>query len=241
MSAARARLPRSAAFRTFEIGDQKLLLVRDDGGVLQAFTTPAGIAAPRCAARARACCARARSICPYHAWVYNLQGELLRTSSKAHPRGFDVADFPLYKISVREWSGFIFVALTDDPPPFERMLRSAADRLDAWPLERSRGRPRAHEDHAVQLEDLLGELQRVPALPGRASEALAISCRSTAADCWRSATIPNGAGACGGGRPEVQGRTARGRRHLVDRRRSSTGVAFPGLVARRIARRATST
>ena len=74
-------------------------------------------------------------ICPYHAWVYNLQGDLLRTSSKAHASGFDVADFPLYKISVKEWNGFIFVALTDSPPAFEKIFDLPLNRLDAWPLE----------------------------------------------------------------------------------------------------------
>jgi glycine betaine catabolism A len=73
-------------------------------------------------------------ICPYHAWVYNLQGDLLRTSSKAHASGFDVADFPLYKISVKEWNGFIFVALTDQPPPFEKIFDLPLNRLDSWPL-----------------------------------------------------------------------------------------------------------
>jgi glycine betaine catabolism A len=126
---------RPRAYRTFELGNQKLLLVRDDGGVLRGFHNT-------CRHRGAALCRESdgvmRSgaiICPYHAWVYNLQGELLRTSSKHHADGFDVADFPLYKISVREWSGFIFVALTDDPPPFEKIFDLPLNRLDAWPLK----------------------------------------------------------------------------------------------------------
>ena len=39
-------LERPRSFRTFELGDQKILLVRDDQGALQDFTIPAGIAAP---------------------------------------------------------------------------------------------------------------------------------------------------------------------------------------------------
>ncbi len=59
---------------------------------------------------------------------------MLRTSSKTHAAGFDAADFPLYRVSVREWNGFIFVALTDSPPPFEKSFDLPLDRLDAWPL-----------------------------------------------------------------------------------------------------------
>jgi Rieske 2Fe-2S family protein len=73
-------------------------------------------------------------VCPYHAWTYSLQGELLRTSSKRNPDGFEVADFPLYKIGVREWAGFVFVALTERPPPFESLFDLGTARLGAWPL-----------------------------------------------------------------------------------------------------------
>ena len=128
-------IARPRAFRTFELGDQKLLLVRDDDGVLQGFHNT-------CRHRGAALCRESDGImrsgaiiCPYHAWTYNLQGDLLRTSSKRHADGFDVADFPLYKISVREWRGFIFAAFTENPPSFERLFDLPLNRLDAWPLE----------------------------------------------------------------------------------------------------------
>jgi Rieske 2Fe-2S family protein len=128
-------LNRARGFRTFEIGDQRILLVRDEQRVLQGFYNT-------CRHRGAALCREPEGmlragtiVCPYHAWVYNLQGELLRTSSKAHASGFDVADFPLYRISVKEWNGFIFVALNDRPPPFEKVFDLPLNRLDAWPLE----------------------------------------------------------------------------------------------------------
>jgi glycine betaine catabolism A len=130
-----AELGAARAFRTFELGDQRILLVRDDEGVLQGFHNT-------CRHRGAALCREphgvlrtATIVCPYHAWVYNLHGDLLRTSSKAHASGFDVADYPLYKINVKEWRGFIFVALTDTPPPFEKIFDLPQNRLDAWPLE----------------------------------------------------------------------------------------------------------
>jgi Rieske 2Fe-2S family protein len=126
---------RARAFRTFELGDQRILLVRDDQGVLQGFHNT-------CRHRGAALCREPNGllktgtiICPYHAWVYGLQGNLLRTSSRVQPSGFDVADFPLYKISVKEWNGFIFIALSGTPPPFEKIFDLPLNRLDAWPLE----------------------------------------------------------------------------------------------------------
>jgi glycine betaine catabolism A len=123
------------SFRTFELGDQKIVLVRDDEGGLQGFHNT-------CRHRGAQLCrenqGRLRSgamVCPYHAWTYNLKGELLRTSSKLHADGFQVADYPLYKVRTLEWNGFIFVSLADSPPAFERMFDVPLDRLDAWPLK----------------------------------------------------------------------------------------------------------
>jgi Rieske 2Fe-2S family protein len=122
------------AFRTVELGDQRLLLVRDDAGVLQGFHNT-------CRHRGAALCRESEGtlrsaaiVCPYHAWVYDLQGRLLRTSSKLRPEGFEESDYPLYKVQVREWGGFIFVALTDEPPPLEKTFDLPLSRLDAWPL-----------------------------------------------------------------------------------------------------------
>jgi Rieske 2Fe-2S family protein len=123
------------AFRTFELGDQRLLLIRDESGVLHGFHNT-------CRHRGAALCREPHGVlrsgsivCPYHAWTYDLQGTLLRTSSKRDADGFDRADFPLYRIRVREWRGFMFVALSDDPPAFERSFDPPPERLDAWPLE----------------------------------------------------------------------------------------------------------
>jgi Rieske 2Fe-2S family protein len=117
------------------LGDQRLLLVRGDDAVLRGFHNT-------CRHRGAALCREAAGVmrtgaivCPYHAWVYDLQGELLRTSSKRPPSGFDVADYPLYEIRVREWRGFIFAALSENPPPFEKLFDLPLNRLQAWPLE----------------------------------------------------------------------------------------------------------
>jgi Rieske 2Fe-2S family protein len=129
-----SEVARPRAFRTFELGDQKILLVRDDQGVLQGFHNT-------CRHRGAALCRESEGtlrsgsiICPYHAWVYNLQGDLLRTSSRTHASGFRLADYPLYKVSVKEWNGFAFVAL-GNPPPFEKIFDLPLNRLDDWPLQ----------------------------------------------------------------------------------------------------------
>ena len=123
------RAPRS--FLTFEIGDQNLLLVRDDGGEVRAFHNT-------CRHRGAALCLDSRGalrggkiVCPYHAWTYSLQGELLRTSSKTLPSGFEKRDFPLYRVRAVEWSGFLFVAIAE---PARRSRAASICRSTAWRL-----------------------------------------------------------------------------------------------------------
>jgi Rieske 2Fe-2S family protein len=129
-----SELAKPRSFRTFEIGDQRLLLIRDEAGAVQAFHNT-------CRHRGAALCLETRGdlrssnlVCPYHAWTYNLQGELLRTSSKRNPVGFDVRDHSLYRIRVMDWQGFIFISLAADPPAFATQFDTPLDRLDAWNL-----------------------------------------------------------------------------------------------------------
>jgi Rieske 2Fe-2S family protein len=124
--------PRS--FRTLELGDQSILVVRGEDRIVRAFHNT-------CRHRGAALCRTpegrfpaAGIVCPYHSWRYNLRGELVQTSSLAVGDGFELKDFPLYGLPVTEWNGFVFAALTPNPPPFGASFDLPLNRLDAWQL-----------------------------------------------------------------------------------------------------------
>ena len=127
-------LAEARTFRTLAIGDQSILVVRGDDRVLRAFHNT-------CRHRGSALC-RAESgrlpaagiVCPYHAWRYSLSGELLQSSSRQGGDGFDVRDYPLYRVSLTEWQGFVFVALAADPPPLAASVDVPLERLENWEL-----------------------------------------------------------------------------------------------------------
>jgi glycine betaine catabolism A len=122
------------AFRTLEVGNQSILVVRGEDGVARAFHNT-------CRHRGAALC-RAPSgrfgaagiVCPYHSWRYSLRGELLQTTSVQPGDGFERHDFPLYGLPVTERNGFVFAALTSEPPSFEATFDLPLERLDAWRL-----------------------------------------------------------------------------------------------------------
>jgi len=127
--------PRSYA--TLELGDQSLFVVRGEDGSARAFHNT-------CRHRGAALCRAARGrfppagiVCPYHAWRYNLRGELVQTSSAQVGDGFEMRDFPLYGLPLTEWNGFIFVALTPEPPPFAASFDLPLNRLDSWNLSQT--------------------------------------------------------------------------------------------------------
>jgi glycine betaine catabolism A len=124
--------PRS--FRTLELGDQSIFVVRGEDRTLRAFHNT-------CRHRGAALCRTpegrfpaAGIVCPYHAWRYNLRGELLQASSRQPGDGFDVRDHSLYGLPVTEWQGFVFAALTADPPPLASCVDLPLERLDNWEL-----------------------------------------------------------------------------------------------------------
>jgi Rieske 2Fe-2S family protein len=121
-------------FRTLEVGDQSILVVRGEDRVARAFHNT-------CRHRGAALCRTAEGrfsaagiVCPYHSWRYSLRGDLLQTSSRQHGDGFDRRNFSLYSLPVNEWNGFIFAALTNEPPPFSAGFDLPLNRLDDWQL-----------------------------------------------------------------------------------------------------------
>ena len=122
------------SYRTFDLGSQQILLLRDEAGSLRAYhNTCRHRGAQLCRAESGRFGAK-RIVCPYHRWSYSLQGALLRTSSLSEPENFDKADYPLYDIVVEDWAGFVFVNLVGGGASVEACFDRESERLDSWPL-----------------------------------------------------------------------------------------------------------
>lgn len=131
-----ADLAQPLAFRTFRVGTQEIVVLRDETGELRAFHNT-------CRHRGSQLCRgsagrlKARLItCPYHDWSYSLRGDLVRVPSKSLPEGFDKADHPLYRVALSVWRGFVFVNLREDADgSAETSFDPASGDLANWPLE----------------------------------------------------------------------------------------------------------
>lgn len=143
-------VPNTADHRLLDVLGQSLLLVRNADGAPKVFYNVcrhrgARLCSPAVSANEDrvpvrgGVMANGTILCPYHAWTYDLDGQLLRAPHMSTGDGFDPRDVKLYSVPVRTWGGFIFVNLSrDSPAPFDTQIKSVLRRLERYPLDRLR-------------------------------------------------------------------------------------------------------
>jgi Rieske 2Fe-2S family protein len=112
-------------YLTQELAGESLLVTRTLGGELRGHYNVCRHRGTRLADG----CGHVRKVltCPYHAWSYDLEGKLVGTPNVHEEEGFDRAAHPLWRVHVETWAGFVFVNLSDDPPPLREWLASDPD------------------------------------------------------------------------------------------------------------------
>ena len=128
-------VPANGDFVTREIpsanGDHLLsvIVVRGDDGVVRAF---ANVCAHRCATLLEGDGAAARITCPYHAWVYRLDGQCIaapymQQTTEADGSAFDPANHRLTELTSEVWEGFVFVSQAAQATPLAPRVAGLAD------------------------------------------------------------------------------------------------------------------
>jgi Rieske 2Fe-2S family protein len=124
-----ADLEKPGAFRTVHVGRENVLITRSRTGELRAFLNV-------CRHRgARLCTEESGEVrrnlqCPYHAWTYDLDGKLIAAPNLIKMHDVDRVEYRLVKVALREWLGYAWVCLTDEPPVFEdTVMHAAVERL----------------------------------------------------------------------------------------------------------------
>jgi Rieske 2Fe-2S family protein len=74
-------------------------------------------------------------ICPYHAWTYDLDGQLLRAPFMSDHEQFNFDEVQLHPVAVACWGGFIFLNLSpEQAPSFEDFMGEISARYCRYPL-----------------------------------------------------------------------------------------------------------
>ncbi len=106
-----------------------VLVVRGEDGELRAFTN---VCAHRCATLVDGDGNAPRFTCPYHAWVYRLDGQCIaapymQQSVELDGAPFDPANHRLHELPTTEWEGFLYVSQSPSPAPLPATLGGLTD------------------------------------------------------------------------------------------------------------------
>lgn len=125
------QVPEPGDFRVIEIADEPLLVVRDKAGAVRVMSAVCQHRGMQLAEGSGNC---QRLRCPYHHWVYGLDGRLMGAPEMEQAVGFDRDDYGLPALSVECWQGFIFASMASNPAPLAPSLRELDPLLDNFEL-----------------------------------------------------------------------------------------------------------
>lgn len=122
------------SYFTTSIAEIPLVVVKDHHDVLRAFhnvcthrAAPVAIGSGQCN----------RLVCPYHAWTFDLEGNLRGIPNFEGYEDFNAGDHHLKAVHLETWGPFIFVNVAPDCEPLETQLNELPElfngyRLNEW-------------------------------------------------------------------------------------------------------------
>ncbi|SDT46262.1 aromatic ring-hydroxylating oxygenase subunit alpha [Actinoplanes derwentensis] len=113
-----SELPNPGSFKSVEVGRESVLIVRGKGGSLRAFLNICRHRGAKLCTEESGETKRAFQ-CPYHAWTYGLDGKLIAAPNLTKMPDVDRVEYGLVNVHLREWIGYVWVCLADEPPSFE--------------------------------------------------------------------------------------------------------------------------
>ena len=117
--------------RAYRVGRDGVLGVRGKDGILRAFHNTCRhrgheLLEPEGRRRLNAI------KCPYHAWVYGLDGSLNGAPRFGDLAGFDKGEYPLVPVRIEEWHGWLFANPSGEADSFDTYVGNLDGLVEAW-------------------------------------------------------------------------------------------------------------
>ncbi len=109
-------VPNAGDYITMDVVGERALILRDQDGIIRGFHNICRHRGSRVVTDEKGTCRNAL-VCPFHGWVYNLDGTL---RGAARPRSFPPLDkqaFGLKMLELEVWLGFVFIRFAPGPQP----------------------------------------------------------------------------------------------------------------------------
>ena len=141
-------IPKAGDYHTFDFLGESLVALRGDDRIVRAFHNVCRHRAARLVDGPSGHCSF-RLACPYHAWSYDLKGNLTGVPLRDTFVGLDTATHGLKPVETETYHGFVFVRLVSGGPSVAEMMRTYEDEIAAYrmaemvPVGRVTLRPRS--------------------------------------------------------------------------------------------------
>ncbi len=128
-----SELEKAGSYFLYEVDAESIIVLRDEADQPRAFYNV-------CRHRGTRLCSEekgkfSKSIqCPYHAWTYALNGQLVGAPNMHEVSAFNHDDYPLHAISLAVWEGCLFINLDSAPEPFTQAFAPLMNKFSQWRL-----------------------------------------------------------------------------------------------------------
>jgi Rieske 2Fe-2S family protein len=125
-----AAIPKPGDYFTYTAHTDSIIIIRGNNGEVYAHYNT-------CRHRGSLICLEEKGntpklICPYHQWVYDKDGSLLK--SRLMPDEFDRSQFGLHPVHLQVVEGLIFISLAKDPPDFQKVIKDYSPFLKPYQI-----------------------------------------------------------------------------------------------------------
>ena len=127
-----AEIPKPGDYITYTIGDDPVFITRGQDGTIRTFSN---ICRHRMMVMLQGSGNAGKVVCPYHAWTYDLQGNLRGAGHMERSDGFDKKDHCLPQIRTEVWQGWIYITLNQDAAPVADNLAALNPLVDQFKLD----------------------------------------------------------------------------------------------------------
>ena len=126
------QLPNPGDYFLIDLLDESVIVLRDQQSQVRAFYNVCRHRGSRLHEKP---CGHAAVIqCPYHAWIYALDGNLIGAPHMDDVPGFDTADYSLASLNLAIWEGLIFINLAETAPSLPEWFAPLAGKFSSWNL-----------------------------------------------------------------------------------------------------------
>ncbi len=104
-------IPKKGDYFTYRIVDQPIIVMRGSDGEVHAWSNICRHRMMRLLDGEGSC---RRIVCPYHAWTYDIDGQLVAVKHMERTEGFDKKHIRLHPVRSEVWNGWVYVTLNDE-------------------------------------------------------------------------------------------------------------------------------